>query len=168
MSNSMFPNKCFPYVTLKENCVYRYTCVYICVHIHMFTCIFGNKCLEQFLHHQTITTNQSICNAGIKKIYGIAKLVSSFLLKGTEQHSSIFGILCVQQWASIIPMVIPKAGAYVNIVHIIAIKYDNDKLQRPGWFPIATLRWKSCIFWIASTINFTICSSVSAEIIFFS
>lgn len=65
-------------------------------------------------------------------------------------------------------MVIPKAGAYVNIVHIIAIKYDNDKLQRPGWFPIATLRWKGCIFWIASTINFTICSSVSAEIIFFS
>lgn len=40
----MFPNKCFPYVTPKENYVYRYTCVYICVHIHMFTCIFGNKC----------------------------------------------------------------------------------------------------------------------------
>ena len=27
-------------------------------------------------------------------------------------------------------MVIPKAGAYVNIVHIIAIKYDNDKSKQ--------------------------------------
>ena len=64
-------------------------------------------------------------------------------------------MLCVTVGLLIIPMVIPQAGAYVNIVHIIAIKYDNDKLQSPGWFPITTLRLKGGIFCVASTINFT-------------
>lgn len=55
MSNSMFPNKCFPYVTLKENYVYRYACVYICVHIHMFTCILVINVLWK-------PTQQDCCN----------------------------------------------------------------------------------------------------------